>query len=53
MPTLELPWLDLRYASLRIADPVRRARLEQALAREGQHVPVLVIAGDADRYVLI
>ncbi len=53
MPTLELAWLDPRYASLRIADPVRRARLEQALAREGQQVPVLVIAGDADRYVLI
>lgn len=53
MPTLELRQLDLRYAGLRITDPVRRARLEQALAREGQQVPVLVIAGDADRYVLI
>jgi ParB-like chromosome segregation protein Spo0J len=53
MLTLELPQLDLRYAALRIADPVRRSRLEQALAREGQQVPVLVIAGDGDRYVLI
>lgn len=53
MPTLELAQLHLRYASLRITDPVRRARLEQALAREGQQVPVLVIAGDADTYVLI
>jgi ParB family transcriptional regulator, chromosome partitioning protein len=53
MPILELRQLDLRYANLRIADPTRRARLEQALAREGQQVPVLVIAGDADRYVLI
>lgn len=53
MPSLELRHLDLRYANLRIADPARRARLEQALAREGQQVPVLVIAGDADRYVLI
>jgi ParB-like chromosome segregation protein Spo0J len=53
MLTLELPQLDLRYVGLRIADPTRRARLEQALAREGQQVPVLVIAGDADRYVLI
>ena len=53
MPVLELPQLDLRYAGLRIADPTRRARLEQALAREGQQVPILVIAGDADKYVLI
>lgn len=53
MPTLELAQLDLRYANLRIADPTRRARLEQAIAREGQQVPVLVIAGDADKYVLI
>lgn len=34
MLTLELPQLDLRYAGLRIADPSRRARLEQAIARE-------------------
>ena len=53
MLTLELPQLDLRYAGLRIADPARRARLEQAIAREGQQVPVLVITGDTDRYVLI
>ncbi len=53
MPTLELTQLDLRHAALRIADPVRRARLEQALTQQGQQVPVLVIAGDADNYVLI
>lgn len=53
MPTLELRQLDLRYANLRIADPSRRARLEQALAREGQQVPVLVIVGQGDGYVLI
>jgi ParB-like chromosome segregation protein Spo0J len=53
MPTLELRQLDLRYAHLRIADPVRRARLEQALAREGQQVAVLVIVGGLDTYVLI
>lgn len=54
MVTLELRQLDLRHASLRIADPARRARLEQALAQQGQQVPVLVIAGDhALRYVLI
>lgn len=53
MPILDLVRLDLRYASLRIRDPIRLARLEQALAREGQQVPVLVIAGDLDTYVLI
>ena len=53
MTTLELSQLDLRHAGLRIADPRRRSLLEQGLAREGQQVPVLVIAGDAGRYVLI
>jgi len=53
MLTLELPQLDLRYTALRIADPARRAKLEQAIAQQGQQVPVLVIAGDADKYVLI
>jgi ParB-like chromosome segregation protein Spo0J len=53
MITLELRQLDLRYAALRIADPVRRAKLEQAIAQQGQQVPVLVIAGDAGRYMLI
>jgi ParB family transcriptional regulator, chromosome partitioning protein len=53
MPILDLHQLDLRYANLRIADPIRRARLEQALAREGQQVPVLVLAGTAERHVLI
>lgn len=53
MPTIQLRQLDLRYANLRIADPSRRARLEQALAREGQQVPVLVIVGQGDGYVLI
>lgn len=53
MIALELSQLDLRYASLRIADPARRARLEQAIAQQGQQVPVLVVPGEADRYVLI
>jgi ParB/RepB/Spo0J family partition protein len=53
MLALELGQLDLRHASLRIADPVRRARLEQAIAREGQQVPVLVVPAEAGRYVLI
>jgi ParB/RepB/Spo0J family partition protein len=50
---LELDQLDLRYASLRIADPVRRSRLEQAIAQQGQQVPVLVVPLEAGTYVLI
>ena len=50
---LELGQLDLRYGPLRIADPSRRARLEQAIAQQGQQVPVLVVPGEAGRYVLI
>lgn len=53
MVPLELGQLDLRYAALRIADPVRRARLEQAIAQQGQQVPVLVVAMADGRYVLI
>jgi ParB/RepB/Spo0J family partition protein len=53
MVTLELGQLDLRYAALRIADPARRARLEQAIAQQGQQVPVLVVPAEAGRYVLI
>lgn len=53
MVALELSQLDLRYAALRIADPARRARLEQAIAQQGQQVPVLVVPADANRYVLI
>ncbi len=53
MLTLELRQLDLRYADLRIADPGRRARLEQAIAEQGQHVPVLVVPGEARVFVLI
>lgn len=53
MVPLELGQLDLRYAALRIADPTRRARLEQAIAQQGQQVPVLVVSSGAGRYVLI
>lgn len=53
MVALELSQLDLRYAALRIADPARRARLEQAIAQQGQQVPVLVVPADPNRYVLI
>lgn len=53
MVLLEHHQLDLRYAALRIADPARRARLEQAIAQQGQQVPVLVVPADPNRYVLI
>jgi ParB/RepB/Spo0J family partition protein len=53
MIPLEVSQLDLRYAALRIADPARRARLEQAIAQQGQQVPVLVVPAEAGRYVLI
>lgn len=53
MVSLELGQLDLRYAALRIADPARRARLEQAIALQGQQVPVLVVPAEAGKYVLI
>jgi ParB family transcriptional regulator, chromosome partitioning protein len=53
MIALELRQLDLRYAPLRIADPARRARLEAAIAQQGQQVPVLVVPAGGDRFVLI
>lgn len=53
MLDLDLGRLDLRYAALRIADPARRARLEAAIAQQGQQVPVLVVPGEEGRYVLI
>lgn len=53
MVTLELDRLELRYAALRIADPTRRARLEGAIAQQGQQVPVLVVSAADGRFVLI
>lgn len=44
--------LELRYASLHVAEPGRSARLLSSLARHGQRSPVLVIRED-QRYVLI
>lgn len=45
MVDLELGQLDLRYASLRVMDPGRVARLVAALSRDGQRSPVLVVGG--------
>lgn len=50
---VEIGELELRYATLRISDPGRRARLEASLAREGQQSPVLVVCDDAGRHVLV
>ena len=50
---VEIGELELRYAGLRIAEPGRQARLEASLAREGQRRPALVVASDADGFVLI
>ena len=50
---VEIGELELRYATLRISDPGRRARLEASLAREGQQSPVLVVSDDEGRYVLV
>lgn len=49
---MEMHELELRYASLRVLEPGRQARLSASLAREGQHSPVLVVVEDG-AYVLI
>lgn len=53
MIAIEIRSLDLRYAGLRIAEPIRRARLEATLARQGQQAPVLVVPGTKGGHVLI
>lgn len=50
---VEMHELELRYASLRVLEPGRQARLAASLAREGQHSPVLVVVEDDAGYVLI
>ncbi len=40
---LEFHQLALRYEALRIADPVRQARMTASIAEAGQRVPVLVV----------
>jgi ParB-like chromosome segregation protein Spo0J len=54
---IELHLLELRYATLRAADPAGRRRLLAALCEAGQQVPVVVVAAAAPsltgRYVLI
>ena len=51
---LEISRLELRYARLRIADPVGLARLVASLQQHGQQSPVVVVpSGDGVGYVLI
>lgn len=53
MMEIELHQIDLRYAALRIEDPARKIRLGASLLEQGQLSPVLVVASNAQRYVLI
>jgi ParB/RepB/Spo0J family partition protein len=41
---LEFHQLALRYEALRVADPVRQARMTASIAATGQRAPVLVVA---------
>lgn len=51
---LELHQLDRRYEALRTTSRERDSRVLASLARDGQQLPVVVIAGaDAGRYVLV
>lgn len=50
---LEFHQLEQKYAGLRIADAARVARLVASLCEHGQQQPVLVVRGEAGRYVLI
>jgi len=55
---LEFHQLEKKYASLRIADAQRRARLVASLCAHGQQQPVLVVRGGSheagiEHYVLI
>ncbi len=50
---LEFHQLDLRYRDLRVIDRERDSRLLASLAGVGQKTPVLVVAAEEGRYVLI
>lgn len=50
---IEMHQFELRYASLRVQDPGRRARLLASVARYGQRSQVLVTPKADERYVLI
>jgi ParB/RepB/Spo0J family partition protein len=50
---LELHQLDLRYAALRRRDGRRERALLASLMEAGQQVPVVVVKGEAGRFVLV
>lgn len=51
---LELHQLDHRYEALRTTTRERESRVLASLARDGQQLPVVVVAGaDAGRYILV
>ncbi len=49
---VEFHQLVLRYQALRIADPVRQARMTASIAEAGQQSPVLVV-GEPSQFVLV
>ena len=54
MTALEFHQIELRYESLRSADPKKEKHLRASLLEHGQQTPVVVIKGEAeDRFVLI
>lgn len=50
---IELHQLDLRYAGLRRRDGRRERALLSSMSEAGQQTPVIVVKGEADRYVLV
>ncbi|MBK7578565.1 MAG: ParB N-terminal domain-containing protein [Myxococcales bacterium] len=51
---LELHQLDRRYEALRTTSRERDSRVVASLARDGQQLPVVVIAAtDAGRHILV
>src|SRR5690606_834745 len=50
---LELHQLDRRYEQLRRSCPERDGRILASLDRDGQQMPVVVVAGEDGRYILI
>jgi ParB/RepB/Spo0J family partition protein len=50
---LEFHQLDLRYEGLRVRRPERERRLIASLAEHGQQGPIVVVAVEGDRFVVI
>lgn len=50
---LELHQLDLRYEEIRTRQPGRERRLLASLAELGQQTPIVVVAGEAGRHVVV